>query len=48
MTLIDINECMTNNGGCEHICINKIPLFGCLCMNGFRLQNEKFCSGKNK
>ena len=46
MTLIDINECMTNNGGCEHICINKEPLFDCFCHFGFRSQNFQYCSSK--
>ena len=43
--MIDINECDTNNGGCEQICINKVPLFNCSCQSGFRLANDKFCSG---
>ena len=43
--IIDINECDTNNGGCEQICINKAPLFNCSCESGFRLVNDKFCSG---
>ena len=43
--IIDINECDTNNGGCEQICINKVPLFNCSCQSGFRLVIDKFCSG---
>lgn len=41
----DINECDTENGGCEQFCTNQEPFFSCSCRNGFRLYNEKFCSG---
>lgn len=39
---------MTNNGGCEHICItvykNKEPFAQCLCQPGYRLTSGK-CVG---
>ena len=41
----DINECDTDNGGCEQTCINTVPFFNCSCQSGFRLYNDKFCSG---
>ena len=37
--------CDTDNGGCEQICINTVPLYNCSCYSGFRLVNDKFCSG---
>ena len=43
--IIDINECDTDNGGCEQICINTVRLFNCSCQSGFRLVNNIFCSG---
>lgn len=27
----DVNECMTNNGGCEDICINTFKGYYCAC-----------------
>ena len=43
---VDINECYTGDSGCEQICNNQVPFFNCSCYNGYRLYNEKFCSGK--
>ncbi|XP_033096564.1 uncharacterized protein LOC117100841 [Anneissia japonica] len=31
----DIDECLTNNGGCEHICDNFPGSFSCSCYDGF-------------
>ncbi|XP_078670386.1 uncharacterized protein LOC144910800 isoform X9 [Branchiostoma floridae x Branchiostoma belcheri] len=36
----DINECETNNGGCEHNCTNTIGSFECSCMDNFLLAND--------
>ena len=44
---IDIDECGTNNGGCEHICNNTIGTFECYCDSGYRLEENRLnCSGK--
>ena len=44
---IDIDECDTNNGGCEHICSNTIGTFECYCDSGYRLEENRMnCSGK--
>ena len=34
-TLTDINECDTDNGGCEHNCINTLGSYQCQCREGF-------------
>lgn len=33
----DVNECSTNNGGCEQDCVNTIGSFKCSCRLGYRL-----------
>lgn len=38
---IDKDECATNNGGCQHICINTIGSYQCSCNNGFALHENK-------
>ena len=44
---LDVNECATNNGGCEHNCMNTEGTFLCSCFNGYTLDNNAFnCSGK--
>ena len=43
--LADTNECDIGNSGCEQICTNQIPFYSCSCNHGYRLHNEKFCSG---
>ena len=43
---IDLNECDIGTSGCEQICTNQVPFFSCSCTSGYRLYNEKFCSGK--
>ena len=45
---LDIDECTTNNGGCEHLCTNTIGSFYCTCYSGFHLSNDVFCSGIHK
>lgn len=45
---IDINECKTNNGGCEQNCTNKIGAFECSCNEKFVLNDDgKTCSDVN-
>lgn len=44
--IIDTNECNTNNGGCDHICINADGSYQCLCGTGFTLgSDERNCYG---
>ena len=43
----DIDECGTNNGGCEHNCNNTIGAFECYCDSGYRLEENRLnCSGE--
>uniref|UniRef100_A0A8R1DTH9 EGF-like domain-containing protein n=1 Tax=Caenorhabditis japonica TaxID=281687 RepID=A0A8R1DTH9_CAEJA len=36
----DINECLDNNGDCEHECVNTIGAFYCRCWPGFQLSTD--------
>ncbi|VDM57878.1 unnamed protein product, partial [Angiostrongylus costaricensis] len=36
----DVNECMTDNGHCDHICINKQGSYKCGCREGYDLFTE--------
>ena len=43
----DINECLSNNGGCDQTCTNSIGSYSCSCNIGFVLApNEHSCYGK--
>ncbi len=43
---LDIDQCTTNNGGCQQICTNLLPGFACSCYSGFVLNDDgKSCSG---
>ncbi|XP_074652144.1 uncharacterized protein LOC141906735 isoform X2 [Tubulanus polymorphus] len=45
----DINECSTNNGGCQHACINNRGSFKCACKPGYLLQSDgKTCIDINE
>ena len=37
----DLDECSTNNGGCQHICKNTIGSYKCYCQNGFVLHTDR-------
>lgn len=30
----DVNECLTDNGNCSHICVNDMPGYHCDCSSG--------------
>ena len=39
--VIDINECLTNNGGCNQTCNNSIGSYSCSCDIGYDLAVDK-------
>ena len=42
----DIDECSTNNGGCNHVCTNTVGSFNCSCNDGFSLNADRAsCNG---
>ena len=44
---LDVNECETLNGGCDHQCNNTAGSFICTCRKGFFLDgNGTACIGK--
>ena len=43
---VDIDECKSLNGGCEHICTNNNGSFFCTCLAGYVLTNDSLsCAG---
>ena len=44
---IDIDECATNNGGCDQNCHNTAGSYYCTCNTGFLLDDDDHgCSGE--
>ena len=37
---LDINECLTNNGGCDQNCFNNDGSFYCTCNTGYFLSSN--------
>ena len=47
--MTDVNECATNNGGCDHYCRNAIGSFVCSCFPGYTLDGDGHtCLGELK
>jgi len=43
----DVNECLVNNGDCDHNCTNLVPGHQCSCREGFVLDGDNHtCRGK--
>lgn len=42
--LLDVNECVIENGGCSQICINTYGSYKCICKDGF-ISKGKSCEG---
>ena len=42
---LDIDECATNNGGCQQGCVNIVGSYYCNCSEGYRLGDEGVCEG---
>ena len=46
MYFADINECLSNNGGCAQVCVNTPGSYRCSCDPGFTLgMDGKLCYG---
>ena len=44
--ILDINECLTLNGGCNQTCNNTVGSYFCDCSEGYVLDTDKHnCSG---
>lgn len=44
--LIDIDECLTDNGDCEQDCVNTTGSYFCECNVGYVLADDNFnCTG---
>ena len=41
----DINECATNNGGCQHHCTNSLGSYRCYCDPGYTKSGFGNCQG---
>nr|AEP25603.1 bone morphogenic protein 1 [Holothuria glaberrima] len=37
----DMDECESNNGGCQHVCTNTLGSYSCSCRNGFTLHENR-------
>ena len=43
--LIDLNECASNNGGCDQVCTNTHGSYQCSCNPGYTKSGHR-CGGK--
>ena len=44
----DIDECLDNNGGCNHDCVNTVGSYECSCWKGYFLSDDaRTCVGMN-
>ena len=42
------NECLVNNGNCDHYCIDTYDSYYCACKRGYQVVNTLFdCPGKS-
>lgn len=38
---LDVDECVLNNGGCQHVCVNTPGSYECRCKHGFFLSDNQ-------
>ena len=44
--IVDINECLNNNGSCSDECVNTEGSYHCKCFTGYTLKpNQRDCEG---
>ncbi|XP_065565992.1 very low-density lipoprotein receptor-like isoform X4 [Artemia franciscana] len=44
----NINECLVNNGGCQHNCIDTPVGFKCACQKGYQIHRNSSCEDVNE
>ena len=43
----EVDKCSTNNGGCDHDCVDTNGYYECQCSSGYRLSSDdKSCTGE--
>lgn len=41
-----MNECESDNGGCDHICTNVLGSYSCSCFEGYIIEDDnRTCAG---
>ena len=45
--ILDIDECLSGNGGCNDTCENTYGSFSCNCHTGFIYSEDETCEGKS-
>ncbi len=46
--ILDTNECLNQNGGCEHSCTDTEGSYECSCEMGYALKEDQHsCQGMN-
>ena len=47
LVVLDVDECLTNNGVCSHKCVNMAGTYRCVCPPGSTLHfNGRDCTGE--
>ena len=43
--IADVDECLTENGGCAQTCINSVGNYRCGCFVGYEMNKKGQCEG---